>query len=47
MSSSEPAAAPARPSKPNPVLCASAASRLVWAAGALVMLWTAVLWALD
>jgi hypothetical protein len=32
---------------PNPVLCASAASRLIWAGAALVMLWTTVLWALD
>ncbi|MBN8448224.1 MAG: hypothetical protein J0M13_04370 [Candidatus Accumulibacter sp.] len=33
--------------KANPVLCASAASRVIWAAGALVVLWTTVLWALD
>jgi hypothetical protein len=33
--------------KANPVLCASAASRVIWAAGALVALWTTVLWALD
>ncbi len=30
----------------DPVLCASAASRLIWATGALVLLWTSVLWAL-
>ncbi|WP_186408250.1 hypothetical protein [Candidatus Accumulibacter aalborgensis] len=33
--------------KRNSVLCASAAARLIWAVGALVLLWTAVLWALD
>jgi cell division septal protein FtsQ len=37
----------ARNPQANPVLCASAAARLIWAAGALVLLWTTVLWALD
>jgi hypothetical protein len=48
-----PMSSPTRPAesanlaKANPVLCASAASRVIWAAGALVVLWTTVLWALD
>ncbi len=33
--------------RPDPVLCASAAARLIWAAAALVLLWATVLWALD
>jgi hypothetical protein len=47
MPSPQPAAVSASLAKPNPVLCASGASRLLWAAGALVILWTTVLWALD
>jgi hypothetical protein len=48
-----PMSSPTRPAESaslataNPVLCASAASRVIWAAGALVVLWTTVLWALD
>jgi hypothetical protein len=30
----------------NPVLCASALARLIWAGAALALLWTTVLWAL-
>jgi len=30
----------------NPVLCASALTRLFWAFGALLLLWTTVFWAL-
>ena len=30
----------------NPALCASAATRLAWAAGALFLLWSVILWAL-
>jgi len=33
--------------RPNPVLCASAASRLLWAIGALLFLWASVYWAMD
>ncbi|HRE69009.1 MAG: hypothetical protein JNM54_01650 [Candidatus Accumulibacter sp.] len=32
---------------PNPVLCASALARLLWAAGALLLLWMTVFWALH
>jgi cell division septal protein FtsQ len=31
----------------NPVLCASALARLLWAFGALLLLWTTVFWALH
>jgi hypothetical protein len=31
----------------NPVLCASALTRLIWAFGALLLLWTTVFWALH
>jgi len=37
----------ARNPQTNPVLCASAAARLLWAVGALLLLWATVLWALD
>lgn len=44
------AARPARPpgaTRRNPVLCAGAGVRLMWAFGALVVLWTTIFWALD
>ncbi|MCM8596003.1 hypothetical protein [Accumulibacter sp.] len=37
---------PSGPPGRNPVLCSSALTRLVWAAAALISLWTTVLWAL-
>lgn len=33
--------------RPNPVICAGALSRLIWAAGALLVLWLTVYWALS
>ncbi len=33
--------------RPNAALCASAGSRLIWAAGALALLWATVFWALS
>ncbi|EXI67142.1 MAG: hypothetical protein AW08_02244 [Candidatus Accumulibacter adjunctus] len=47
---SSPPRPPAPPSRRlpagNPVLCASTAARLAWAAGALILLWSVILWAL-
>ncbi|KFB72182.1 MAG: hypothetical protein AW09_002640 [Candidatus Accumulibacter phosphatis] len=33
--------------KLDPVLCSSAATRLLWAIAALLLLWMTVFWALD
>ena len=47
MSSPASARASANASKHNPVLCASAVARLLWAVAGLLLLWTTVLWALH
>ena len=36
----------ARP-RPNLIVCASAASRLAWCGGALILLWMTVYWAMT
>jgi hypothetical protein len=33
--------------RPNPALCAGVVSRLLWAAGALLLLWVTIHWALS
>jgi hypothetical protein len=33
--------------RPNPMLCAGALSRLFWSSGALALLWLSVYWALS
>ncbi|MBL8394079.1 MAG: hypothetical protein JNK99_04895 [Candidatus Accumulibacter sp.] len=47
MSPPDPHTATASSHLRNPVLCTSAASRLLWAAGTLFVLWGTVFWALD
>jgi len=45
--STAPTESPPAAARLDSVLCSGAAARLIWAIGALALLWTTVLWALD